>query len=148
MGSEKGRRRRWQRKGELAQSETKYSVFCFLKRLMPLLPLTSTMTRRKQTDTSPLPPLHPVVHVLPRWGTDHRRHRLGVNRVPFIWLDAAGGQIRQPKHGWGRGRSMVSQPLKLNFLAGNSADYREIDQTPLKDVAVCVSDMSKDNYCM
>lgn len=148
MGSEKGRQRRWQRKGELAQSETKYFVFCFLKRLMPLLPLTSTMTRRKQTDTSPLPPLHPVVHVLPRWGTDHRRHRLGVSRVPFIWLDAAGGQIRQPKHGWGRGRSMVSQPFKLNFLAGNSADYREIDQTPLKDAAVCVSDMSKDNYCM
>lgn len=30
----------------------------------------------------------------PGWGTDHGRHRLGINRVPFIWLDAAGGTIR------------------------------------------------------
>lgn len=80
---------------------------------MPLLPLTSTMTRRKQTDTPHLSPLHPVAHVLLRWGMDHGRHRLGVNRVPFIWLDAAGGPIRQPKHGWGRGRPMLSQHLKL-----------------------------------
>lgn len=108
-----GRWRSWQRKGELAQSETKHYVLCFLKRFMPLLPLTSTMTRRKQTDTPHLSPLHPVAHVLLRWGMDHGRHRLGVNRVPFIWLDAAGGPIRQPKHGWGRGRPMLSQRLKL-----------------------------------
>lgn len=29
-------------------------------------------------------------------------------------------------------------------LAGNSADYREIDQAPRKDVAVCVSGMSEE----
>lgn len=29
-------------------------------------------------------------------------------------------------------------------LAGNSADYREIDQAPQKDVAVCVSGMSQE----
>lgn len=41
--------------GELAQSKTKHSVSCLLKQFMPLLPLTSTMTRRKQTDTLRLP---------------------------------------------------------------------------------------------
>ena len=33
---------------------------------------------------------------------------------------------------------------QTHFLAGNSADYREIDQAPRKDVAVCVSGMSKE----
>lgn len=81
------------------QSESKHYAFCFLKRSMALLPLTSTMTRRKQVDTRLLPIPHPVVYELLRWRTDHRRHRLGVNRVPFIGVDTAGGPIRQPKHG-------------------------------------------------
>lgn len=63
-------------------------------------------------------PFSPVAAALPRWGMDHGRHRLGVNRVPFIWLDAAGGPIRQPKCGWGRGRPMLSQPLKLTSSLG------------------------------
>lgn len=145
-----GRRGRWQRRRELQQSETKHYVFCFLKRFMPLLPLTYTMTRRKQTDTPRLSLLHPVVHVLPRWGTDHGRHRLGVNRVPFIWLDAAGGPIRQPKRGWARGRSMLSQPLKLTSSLGTLQTTVKLIKLPWKDVAVCVSGMSKeeneDNY--
>lgn len=33
---------------------------------------------------------------------------------------------------------------QTHILAGNSADYREIDQAPRKDVAVCVNGMSKD----
>lgn len=139
-----GRRTRWQRKRELAQSETKHYVFCFLKRFMPLLPLTSTMTRRKQTDTPRLSLLHPVAHVLLRWGTDHGRHRLGVNRVPFIWLDAAGGPIRQPKRGWGRGRPTLSQPLKLTSSLGTLQTTVKLIKLPRKDVAVCVSGMSKD----
>lgn len=127
-----GRRRRWQRKRELAQSETKHYVFCFLKRFMPLLPLTSTMTRRKQTDTPRLSLLHPVAHTLLRWGTDHGRHRLGVNRVPFIWLDAAGGPIRQSKRGWGRGRPMLSQPLKLTSSLGTLQTTVKLIKLPEK----------------
>lgn len=99
---------------------------------MPLLPLTSTMTRRKQTDTPRLSLLHPVVHVLLRWGTDHGRHRLGVNRVPFIWLDAAGGPIRQPKRGWGRGRPMLSQPLKLTSSLGTLQTTVKLIKLPEK----------------
>lgn len=104
------------RNGDPEQSESKHYVFCFLKWSMAPLPLTSTMTRRKQADTPLLPVLHPVVYKLLRWRTDHRRHRLGVNRVPFIGVDTAGGPIRQPKHGWGRGRPMLSEPS--NSLAG------------------------------
>ncbi len=130
-----GRRRRWQRKRELAQSETKHYVFCFLKRFMPLLPLTSTMTRKKQTDTPRLSLLHPVAHMLLRWGTDHGRHRLGVNRVPFIWLDAAGGPIRQSKRGWGRGRPMLSQPLKLTSLLGTLQTTVKLIKLPEKKMS-------------
>lgn len=104
------------RDGDPEQSESKHYVFCFLKRSMAPLPLTSTVTRRKQADTPLLPVLHPVVYKLLRWRTDHRRHRLGVNRVPFIGVDIAGGPIRQPKHGWGTGRPMLSEPS--NSLAG------------------------------
>lgn len=128
----RGRRRRWQRKRELEQSETKHYVFCFLKRLMPPLPLTSAMTRRKQTDTPRLSLLRPVARALPRWGTDHGRHRLGVNRVPFIWLDAAGGPIRQPRRGWGRGRPMLSQPLKLTSSLGTLQTTVKLIKLPEK----------------
>lgn len=99
---------------------------------MPLLPLTSTMTRRKQTDTPCLSLLYSVVYVLLRWGTDHGRHRLGVNRVPFIWLDAAGGPIRQPKRGWGRGRPMLSQSLKLTSLLGTLQTTVKLIKLPEK----------------
>lgn len=99
---------------------------------MPLLPLTSTMTRRKQADTPRLSLLHPVAHVLPRWGTDHGRHRLGVNRVPFIWLDAAGGPIRQPKRVGGRGRPMLSQPLQLTLSLGTLQTTVKLIKLPEK----------------
>lgn len=99
---------------------------------MPLLPLTSTMTRRKQADTPRLSLLHPVTHVLLRWGTDHGRHRLGVNRVPFIWLDAAGGPIRQLKRGWGRGTPMLSQPLQLTPSLGTLQTTVKLIKLPEK----------------
>lgn len=120
-------------KREPEQSQTKHSVFCFLKRLMPLPPLTSTTTGRKQADAPRLPPpLHPVTHVPPRWGTDHGRHRLGVNRVPFIWLDAAGGPIRQPERGWGRGRPMLSRPLQLTPSLGTLQTTVKLIKLPEK----------------
>lgn len=111
---------------------------------MPLLPLTSTMTRRKQTNTPRLSLPHPVAHVLLRWRTDHGRHRLGVNRVPFIWLDAAGGPIRQPKRVWGRGRPMLSQPPKLTSSLETLQTTVKLIKLPEKDVAVCVNGMSKE----
>lgn len=39
------------RNGDPEQSECKHYVFCFLKRSVAPLPLTSTMTRGKQADT-------------------------------------------------------------------------------------------------
>lgn len=99
---------------------------------MPLPPLTSTMTRRKQADTPRLPLPHSVTHVLLRWGTDHGRHRLGVNRVPFIWLDAAGGPIRQLKRGWGRGTPMLSQPLQLTPSLGTLQTTVKLIKLPEK----------------
>lgn len=39
------------RNGDPEQSECKHYVFCFLKQSVAPLPLTSTMTRRKQEDT-------------------------------------------------------------------------------------------------
>lgn len=47
------------RNGDPEQSECKHYVSCFLKRSMAPLPLTSTMTRRKQADTPLLPPPAP-----------------------------------------------------------------------------------------
>lgn len=86
---------------------------------MSPLPLTSTMTRRKRMDTPRFSLLRPVARLLPRWGTDDGRHRLGVNRVPFIWLDAAGGPIRQPKRGWGKGDARCyHSPFKLTSSLG------------------------------
>lgn len=58
------------------------------------------------------------------------------------------GRLDNPSMGEEGGARWYRSLSNFNFLAGNSADYREIDQTPLKDSAVCVSDMSKDNYCM
>lgn len=112
------------------QSESKHYVSCFLKRSMAPLPLTFTMTRRKQADPPPLPVLHPVVYELLRWRTDHRRHRLGVNRVPFIGVDTAGGPIRQPKHGWGRGRPMLSEPLQLTRSLGTLQTTVKLGKLP------------------
>lgn len=43
-------------KREPERSHTKHSVFCFLKRLTPLPPLTSTATGRKQADAPRLFP--------------------------------------------------------------------------------------------
>lgn len=104
---------------------------------MPLLPLTSTTTRRKQTDTPFLRLLHSVMRPPLRWGTDHGRHRLGVNRVPFIWLDAAGGLIRRAERGWGRGRPMLSQPLKVTSSLGTLQTTVKLIKLP-KKMSQCV----------
>lgn len=82
--------------------------------------------------------LHPAVYGLLRWRTYHRRHRLGVNRVPFIWVDTAGGPIRQPRHGWGRGRPMLSQPLRLTHSLGTLQTSVKLGKLPEKNVALCV----------
>lgn len=101
--------------------------------------------RKKTSGCSPPPsPVHPVAHVPPRWGTDHGRHRLGVNRVPFIWLDAAGGPIRQPKRGWGRGRPMLSRPLQLTPSLGTLQTTVKLIKLPEKmSPRVCASGMSE-----
>lgn len=125
------------RNGDPEQSESKHYVFYFLKRSMAPLPLTSTMTRRKQANTPLLPLLHPVVYELLRWRTDHRRHRLGVNRVPFIGVDTAGGPIRQPKHGWGRGRPMLSEPLQLTRSLGTLQTTVKLGKLP-ENMSPCV----------
>lgn len=128
------------RNGDPEQSEYKHYVSCFLKRSMAPLPLTSTMTRRKQANTPLLPLLHPVVYKLLRWRTDHRRHRLGVNRVPFIGVDTARGPIRQPKHGWGRGRPMLSEPLRLTRSPGSLQTTVKLGKLP-ENMSPCVCDI-------
>lgn len=50
------------RNGDPEPTECKHYVSRFLKRFKAPLPLTSTMTRRKQADTPLLPLLRPVVY--------------------------------------------------------------------------------------
>lgn len=81
--------------------------------------------------------LHPAVYELLRWRTYHRRHRLGVNRAPFIGVDTAGGPIRQPEHGWGRGRPMLSEPLRLTRLLGTLQTSVKLGKLP-ENMSPCV----------
>lgn len=55
------------------------------------------------------------------------------------------GRLDNPGVGEGKGGTPDAiTAFQTNFLTGNSAEYREIDQAPWKDVtAVCVSDTAK-----
>lgn len=112
---------------------------------MLLLPLTSSVTGGKQADISPSFFLivceAEMGRAHQRCGTDHRRHRLGVNRVPFLWWGAAGGTIREPELGHGRGGPTLSKHFKQNFYQAALQTVMKSIRPPCPYLKVCESDV-------